>query len=186
MSYGERVGLGDLAFPPLGRALQGFDSHQRSSPARIVVWEHNSHLGEARGTEAALRGELNVGQLVRQAHPDDCCLLGFTTYTGTVTAADDWGGPVMRKAVRPALVDRLVHDLPLPGLTRSEGGLEPPGLGVAVGVVVIEAGVALAGPLRRLRIDALPSGAPRAVATSYATGTPPRGRPSAITSGSPR
>ncbi|MFF0793800.1 erythromycin esterase family protein [Streptomyces spiralis] len=82
-------------------------SHQRGSPARIVVWEHNSHLGDARGTEAALRGELNVGQLVRQAHPDDCCLLGFTTYTGTVTAADDWGGPVMRKAVRPALVDSV-------------------------------------------------------------------------------
>ncbi|MFK4144857.1 erythromycin esterase family protein [Streptomyces sp. NPDC004065] len=80
---------------------------QRGSPARIVVWEHNSHLGDARGTEAALRGELNVGQLVRQAHPDGCCLLGFTTYTGTVTAADDWGGPVMRKAVRPALVDSV-------------------------------------------------------------------------------
>ncbi|MFD7604180.1 erythromycin esterase family protein [Streptomyces mirabilis] len=73
----------------------------------MVEWEHNSHLGDARGTEAALRGQLNVGQLVRQAHPDDCCLLGFTTYTGTVTAADDWGGPVMRKAVRPALVDSV-------------------------------------------------------------------------------
>ncbi|MFJ5556816.1 erythromycin esterase family protein [Streptomyces sp. NPDC093250] len=82
-------------------------SHQRSSPAKIVVWEHNSHLGDARSTEATLRGEFNVGQLVRQAHPENCCLLGFTTYTGTVTAADDWGGPAMRKAVRPALVDSV-------------------------------------------------------------------------------
>ncbi|MGY5014811.1 erythromycin esterase family protein [Streptomyces sp. 900105755] len=97
-------------------ALAEHLSHQRSSPARIVVWEHNSHLGDARGTEAALRGELSVGQLVRQAHPDDCCLLGFTTYTGTVTAADDWGGPVMRKAVRAR------------GTRRQRRGHVPPGL----------------------------------------------------------
>ncbi|MEU0967044.1 erythromycin esterase family protein [Streptomyces sp. NPDC005917] len=87
--------------------LAGHLGRQRGEPAKIVVWEHNSHLGDARATESAVRGEFNVGQLVREAHPDDCRLLGFTTYTGTVTAADDWGGPAERKRVRPALADSV-------------------------------------------------------------------------------
>jgi erythromycin esterase-like protein len=79
-----------------------------------VVWAHNSHLGDARATEAASRGELNVGQLIRERHPGQCRLVGFTTYTGTVTAADDWDGPAERKAVRPALpdsVEKLFHEV---------------------------------------------------------------------------
>jgi len=31
---------------------------------KIVVWAHNSHLGDARATEMGQHGELNVGQLV--------------------------------------------------------------------------------------------------------------------------
>jgi erythromycin esterase-like protein len=83
------------------------------APAKIVVWEHNSHIGDARATETGMRGELTVGQLVRQRHPSDCRSIGFTTYTGTVTAADDWDRPAQRKDVRPALpgsVERLFHD----------------------------------------------------------------------------
>ena len=60
-----------------------------------------------------MRGELNVGQLVRERHPRDCRSIGFTTYTRTVTAADDWGTPARRKQVRPALagsVEKLFHD----------------------------------------------------------------------------
>lgn len=72
-------------------------------PARLVVWAHNSHLGDARETEMAQRGELNLGQLVRAAHGTDCVLVGFTTSTGTVTAASDWDGPAERKRVVPAL-----------------------------------------------------------------------------------
>jgi erythromycin esterase-like protein len=86
---------------------------QRGEPAKIVVWAHNSHLGDARATEMGARGDLNVGQLVRERHPGDCRLVGFTTYTGTVTAADDWGKPAERKWVRPALpssVEELFHD----------------------------------------------------------------------------
>jgi erythromycin esterase-like protein len=49
------------------------------------------------------RGELNVGQLARQRYGDECVLVGFTTFDGTVTAASDWGGPAERKRVRPAL-----------------------------------------------------------------------------------
>jgi len=88
-------------------ALTGHLTQQRGSPAKIVVWAHNSHLGDARATENAAGGELNVGQLVRERHLGDCRLVGFTTYTGTVTAADGWEGPAEREWVRPALPDSL-------------------------------------------------------------------------------
>ncbi|HEX2059832.1 MAG TPA: erythromycin esterase family protein [Thermoanaerobaculia bacterium] len=71
--------------------------------AKVVVWAHNSHLGDARFTEMGQQGELNVGQLVRERYNDDAVLIGFSTYTGTVTAADDWDAPSDRKKVRPAL-----------------------------------------------------------------------------------
>jgi erythromycin esterase-like protein len=83
-------------------------------PAKLVVWAHNSHLGDARATEMGSRGELNVGQLVRERDPGQCRLIGFTTYTGTVTAADDWDAPADRKVVRPALpnsVEELFHQV---------------------------------------------------------------------------
>jgi erythromycin esterase-like protein/predicted phosphoribosyltransferase len=95
-------------------ALAGHLARQRGTPAKIVVWAHNSHLGDARATETAASGELNVGQLVRERYPGDCRLVGFTTYTGTVTAADDWEGPAERKWVRPALADsveELLHEV---------------------------------------------------------------------------
>ena len=71
--------------------------------AKVVVWEHNSHVGDARATQMGARGELNVGQLARQRYRGDCLLVGFTTFDGTVTAASDWGAPAERKRVRPAL-----------------------------------------------------------------------------------
>jgi erythromycin esterase-like protein len=71
--------------------------------ARIVVWAHNSHLGDARATQMGRSGELNVGQLVRDRYGEDTCLIGFTTYTGTVTAAHDWDEPAERRNVRPGL-----------------------------------------------------------------------------------
>jgi erythromycin esterase-like protein len=76
---------------------------QHLGGARIAVWAHNSHLGDARATESARRGELNVGQLVRERHADDAFLVGFSTDRGTVTAASDWGGEAERKRVRPGL-----------------------------------------------------------------------------------
>jgi erythromycin esterase-like protein/predicted phosphoribosyltransferase len=81
--------------------------------ARVVVWAHNSHLGDARATEMRDRGELNVGQLVREAYGAEAILVGLTTYEGTVTAASEWDGPAQRKRVRPALpgsCERLFHD----------------------------------------------------------------------------
>jgi erythromycin esterase-like protein len=109
--------------------------------AKVVVWEHNSHVGDARATEMGQRGELNVGQLARLRGPDECLLVGFTTDHGTVTAASDWGGPAERKRVRPALHDSYEHVfhtserprffLPLVGAPR----LDRPRLERAIGVI---------------------------------------------------
>jgi erythromycin esterase-like protein/predicted phosphoribosyltransferase len=85
--------------------------------ARIVVWAHNSHLGDARATQMGGQGELNLGQLVRQRHPDDCLLVGFSTYRGTVTAAHDWDEPAQRRNVRaglPGSYEALFHGTGLP------------------------------------------------------------------------
>jgi len=71
--------------------------------AKVVIWAHNSHLGDARATQMGVRGEWNVGQLVRQQYGRDAVLVGCTTYDGTVTAASNWDAPAERKSVRPAL-----------------------------------------------------------------------------------
>jgi erythromycin esterase-like protein len=74
------------------------------APPKIVVWEHNSHLGDARATEMGRQGEWNVGQLARESFgSEDVVLVGFTTHHGTVTAASDWGGSAERRRVLPAL-----------------------------------------------------------------------------------
>jgi erythromycin esterase-like protein/predicted phosphoribosyltransferase len=96
--------------------LRQFLSRTRPDP-RVVVWAHNSHLGDARATEMSERGELNVGQLVREHYGASAVLVGFTTYTGTVTAASEWDGPVHRKHVRPALAgsyERMFHEVQIP------------------------------------------------------------------------
>jgi erythromycin esterase-like protein len=77
---------------------------------KIVVWAHNSHLGDARATEMGKRGEWNVGQLLREhAGAQNVLLVGFTTYTGHVTAAREWDGPAERRWVRPALKESVEH-----------------------------------------------------------------------------
>jgi len=89
--------------------LAAFLGRQQGRPARVVVWAHNSHIGDARATAASKRGELNIGQLTRQRHPDETLLIGFSTHHGTVTAADDWDRPERTKRVRPALSDSFEH-----------------------------------------------------------------------------
>ena len=97
-------------------SLQTFLATQKPRP-KIVVWEHNSHLGDARATRMGQEGEWNVGQLVRERHGDDAILIGFTTFEGTVTAASNWDGPAERKRVRPALknsYEALFHKADIP------------------------------------------------------------------------
>ncbi|SFQ58962.1 erythromycin esterase family protein [Hymenobacter arizonensis] len=71
--------------------------------AKIAVWEHNTHVGDARHTDMANRGEVNVGQLMREQHASaGVYIVGFGTYAGTVTAAPRWGGPVTTMPVPAA------------------------------------------------------------------------------------
>jgi erythromycin esterase-like protein len=99
--------------------LEALDAHLSRfvPPAKIIVWEHNSHLGDARATDMRMRGEFNVGQLARERFGRDAVLVGFTTYSGTVTAANDWDAPAERKEVRPALpgsYEALFHEAGVP------------------------------------------------------------------------
>jgi erythromycin esterase-like protein len=99
-------------------ALAQHLSNMTGRPEKIVVWEHNSHIGDARATEVGQRGEWNVGQLARQRYGNDAVLIGFTTYHGTVTAASDWGAPPQRKRVRPALPGSYEEALHQVGIAR--------------------------------------------------------------------
>jgi erythromycin esterase-like protein len=127
--------------------LDALASHleRRGHPVRLVVWAHNSHLGDARATEMSQRGECNVGQLVRERHPGEAFLVGGTTHTGTVTAATEWDGPAELKHVRPSLpssLERILHDTGIPQFllhlreNRSRlAALEAPRLERAIGVI---------------------------------------------------
>ena len=113
--------------------------------AKIVVWAHNSHLGDARATSMGQEGEWNVGQIVRELHDRDAVLVGLTTHHGTVTAASNWDGPAERKRVRPALVnsyEALFHDVSIPrffltlrNMGHAASALNEPLLERAIGVI---------------------------------------------------
>ena len=119
----------------------------RNPGAKLVVWAHNSHIGDARATQMHDAGEWNIGQLIRQKYHDDCCLIGFSTYAGTVTAASTWDGPAERKQVRPARPDSfegLFHRtgirafvLPLESGTHVSRGLSESMLERAIGVIYL-------------------------------------------------
>ncbi len=76
-------------------------SKRLNRKARIVVWAHNSHIGNAGATEMSKRGEFNIGQLVKKSYGDQALLIGFSTCHGTVTAASDWDCPHETKQVNP-------------------------------------------------------------------------------------
>ncbi|HYF97794.1 MAG TPA: erythromycin esterase family protein [Coxiellaceae bacterium] len=85
-----------------------------NKPAKIIVWAHNSHVGDARATEMSAKGELNLGQIVREQFNLSSCLIGFSTYSGKVTAADNWGSEGQCKTIQPALrgsYEFLLHNL---------------------------------------------------------------------------
>ena len=113
--------------------------------AKIVVWAHNSHLGDARATSMGQQGEWNVGQIVRELHAQDAVLIGLTTHHGTVTAASNWDSPPERKRVRPALgnsYEALFHDVSMPrflltfrNTDHAASALHAPMLERAIGVI---------------------------------------------------
>src|SRR5207248_2892107 len=100
----------------LDALVQYLDRHAGADGGRtrVAVWAHNSHLGDARATEMGERGEVNVGQLCRERWGGDVVNIGFSTYGGTVTAADNWGEEAQLKAVRPGLpgsYESIFHDV---------------------------------------------------------------------------
>jgi erythromycin esterase-like protein len=127
----------------LDHLMAHLDRHGATS--RVVVWEHNSHIGDARFTEMASRGEINLGQLMRERHGRDVVLVGFTTSSGTVTAAPEWGAPAQRKQVRPApdgSCEALFHATGIPAFMlcplrsgRYARVLDEPRLERAIGVI---------------------------------------------------
>ena len=134
----------------LGALLEHLDRHSGAEPAdvaKVVVWAHNSHVGDARATEVSADGQLTIGQLAREQYGESCRLIGFSTYSGTVTAASDWGGVAERKVVRPALpgsIEELLHEtgrpsfiVPMHDGSPAAQALEVVRLGRAIGVIYL-------------------------------------------------
>jgi protein-L-isoaspartate(D-aspartate) O-methyltransferase len=115
--------------------------------ARAIVWAHNSHVGDASATAMAERGEINLGQLCRNAWGSDAYLIGFGTDSGTVAAASSWDASMEIKTVlpsRPGSYEKLFHNVGLPGYLLPLGdtaahsviaGLSKPRLQRAIGVI---------------------------------------------------
>jgi erythromycin esterase-like protein len=117
--YEGRVSSWNLRDEHMAETLEALVRHlqQRDGHAKVVVWAHNSHLGDARATQLGERGELNLGQLVREEHARESLNIGFSTYSGTVTAAADWDGPAEFKRVRPGMegsYETILHQVDHP------------------------------------------------------------------------
>ena len=104
--FGGRVSSWNLRDRHMADTLDRILAHLGPN-SKVVVWAHNSHLGDARATEMGRAGEFNLGQVVRERYSDSAFLLGFTTYSGEVTAASNWDEPAQRKIVRRALPDSI-------------------------------------------------------------------------------
>lgn len=145
--FGSRTASWNLRDQHMADTLESLEHFltRRSRPPKIVVWAHNSHLGDARATEMGESGELNLGQLVRGEHGNDAVLVGFSTYDGTVTAASNWGEPAERMSVRPALrgsYELLFHETGTPNFLLdlaepddATAALATPRLQRAIGVI---------------------------------------------------
>jgi erythromycin esterase-like protein len=114
-----RVSSWNLRDRHMAETLEALVAHfeRQGRTPKVVVWAHNSHLGDARATDMGEAGELNVGQLVRERYGEEAVLVGFSTYQGTVTASSGWDEPAERKRVRPALpgsYEALFHEIGVP------------------------------------------------------------------------
>lgn len=145
--YHGRVSSWNLRDTHMADTLDALLGHldQRVGRAKVVVWAHNSHVGDARATELGAAGELNVAQLARQRYGKQAVIIGFSTHSGTVTAANDWGEPAQRMRVRPGLpgsYEALFHAVGIPRfwIALRDGGdpvaaLREPRLQRAIGVI---------------------------------------------------
>ena len=134
--FGGRTSSWNLRDEHMAGTIQSLMAHLDGPAAKLVVWAHNSHLGDARATEMSERGELNVGQLVRENFGDESYLIGFSTYGGTVIAARDWDSPAERRQVRPGLpesYEELFHATGIPRFWLNLRSLRDPALEVLRG-----------------------------------------------------
>jgi protein-L-isoaspartate(D-aspartate) O-methyltransferase len=91
----------------------------RGPRSKAVIWEHNSHVGDARATAMSARGEINIGELCRRRFGDEVYSVGFGTDHGTVAAASVWDGPMEVKTIVPSHPDSyeaVFHGVQTPGL----------------------------------------------------------------------
>ncbi len=142
-----RVSSWNLRDEYMANTLEALIQHLalRNSSMKVVVWAHNSHLGDARATSMGHDGEWNLGQLARQRYGRDCVSIGFSTYSGTVTAAASWDAAAERKAIVPAFpgsYEALFHATGIPAFllamprgSRVAGALSDSRLERAIGVV---------------------------------------------------
>lgn len=120
LSYKGNFSTWNLRDSHMAETLQALTKYLNAvgkAKSKIVVWAHNTHQGDARMTEMGEAGELNVGHLMREAHDGDSVLVGFTTYTGEVMAASEWGERGQRMKVRPAIsgsYSKLFHETGIP------------------------------------------------------------------------
>jgi erythromycin esterase-like protein len=145
--FESRVGSWNLRDQHMFETLESLAGHLGPASAKIVVWAHNSHIGDARETQMGASGELNIGQLAREHYGREATLVGFTTYTGTVTAASEWDAPAERKRVRPALdgsYEALFHATEIPnfllqlrGAAWISGALSEERIERAIGVIYL-------------------------------------------------
>jgi len=89
--------------------IQSYLSKKISKPAKIIIWAHNSHIGNAKATEMGKSGEFNIGQLVKESYGEKSFSIGFTTYSGTVRAASNWGDEGKIKCINPGLATSYEH-----------------------------------------------------------------------------
>ncbi|MFN8475677.1 MAG: erythromycin esterase family protein [Anaerolineae bacterium] len=130
-------------FDTLVALTEDLQRHKREP--KIVVWAHNSHLGNAAATDRAQIGEWNVGQLTRERFGHEAVLVGFSTYAGTVTAASNWDGNAERKRVNPGMpgcYEALFHAVGIPDfllrlrdVDELADALKTPRLERAIGVI---------------------------------------------------
>jgi erythromycin esterase-like protein len=148
-TYTGQMSTWNIRDQEMANTVGALEDHLRASTgrdARLVVWAHNTHTGDARVTEPGEAGEHNIGQLMRQKHGAAAVLVGFHTYTGTVFAASEWGATGRQQSVRVALPESygaLFHAARVPNFLlplRNAGPYatalsDPPRLERAIGVI---------------------------------------------------
>jgi erythromycin esterase len=81
------------------------------SESKAIVWAHNTHIGDYRGTDMVFQGQVNIGGLAREKWGNDkVALIGFATYKGSVIASHAWDGKIENMEV-PAAKEGSLEDI---------------------------------------------------------------------------